>query len=70
MVQNLLKAGRIRYFGCSNWRVERIIAANEYANKNNLQGFVASQPWCVVGLGKRATSPFSGMNTMDKHDYF
>lgn len=40
-----VRRGKIRYFGCSNWSVERIIAANDYANKNNLQGFVASQPW-------------------------
>ena len=40
-----VQVGKIRYFGCSNWQVERIIAANDYANKNDLQGFVASQPW-------------------------
>ena len=27
-----VKAGKIRYYGCSNWRVERIAAANAYAD--------------------------------------
>jgi len=40
-----VRRGKIRYFGCSNWSVERIAAANAYAKQNNLQGFVASQPW-------------------------
>jgi aryl-alcohol dehydrogenase-like predicted oxidoreductase len=38
-----VKAGKIRYFGCSNWRVERIRAANAYAAAQGLPGFVADQ---------------------------
>ncbi len=38
-----VKAGKIRYFGCSNWRVERIRTANEYAAAHGLPGFVADQ---------------------------
>jgi aryl-alcohol dehydrogenase-like predicted oxidoreductase len=37
-------AGRIRAFGASNWRVERIVAANTYAAERELQGFVISSP--------------------------
>lgn len=33
------KAGRIKIFGGSNWTLERIDAANEYARKNGLEGF-------------------------------
>jgi len=29
----------LRTFGCSNWRIERIMAANDYANKNEMQSF-------------------------------
>lgn len=36
--------GKIRYFGCSNWRPERIREAQEYAGSLGHQGFVASQP--------------------------
>jgi aryl-alcohol dehydrogenase-like predicted oxidoreductase len=41
-----VSAGRIRYFGASNWRVERIEEANAYASnsRRSLMGFVASQP--------------------------
>jgi aryl-alcohol dehydrogenase-like predicted oxidoreductase len=38
-----VRTGRIRWFGCSNWRTPRIKAANEYAAKHGLQGFVANQ---------------------------
>lgn len=47
--------GRIRYFGASNWRCDRIDAANAYAGRKNLPGFVATSPqWCLadfVGKG-------------------
>lgn len=33
-----VRAGRIKRFGGSNWTAERIDAANEYATKNGLQG--------------------------------
>ena len=36
-----LRAGRIRAFGGSNWTVERLSAANEYARKKGLTGFAA-----------------------------
>jgi aryl-alcohol dehydrogenase-like predicted oxidoreductase len=38
-----VKAGKVRYFGCSNWQTKRIRAANEYARRNGLLGFVANQ---------------------------
>jgi len=36
--------GRIRAFGASNWRVERIVEANQYAAQHGLNGFVISSP--------------------------
>ncbi|MDK1118944.1 MAG: aldo/keto reductase [Anaerolineae bacterium] len=56
-----VQAGKIRYFGCSNWSVERISAANSYAQNNDLQGFVASQLWWSLAQPNRAalTSPES-----------
>lgn len=38
-----VRAGRIRYLGASNWRTERIEQANRYAAEHRLQGFVISQ---------------------------
>lgn len=40
-LNQLLRAGRFRAFGGSNWSVERVQAANQYARKNGLQGFSA-----------------------------
>ena len=39
----LVKEGKIKKFGASNWRSERIGQANQYAKENNLMGFSASQ---------------------------
>lgn len=39
-----LEAGRIRAFGGSNWRHERLQEANDYASAHGLQPFVASSP--------------------------
>ncbi|QDX82679.1 aldo/keto reductase [Denitratisoma sp. DHT3] len=38
------QAGRIRYFGCSNWSVARIQEAQQYAASLGHAGFVACQP--------------------------
>ena len=38
-----LHSGKVRYFGCSNWRPERIRAAHEYATAHGLYSFAASQ---------------------------
>ncbi len=43
-LHSLVRAGKIRYVGCSNWRVERIKAAREYAATKGWIGFVADQP--------------------------
>jgi aryl-alcohol dehydrogenase-like predicted oxidoreductase len=38
------RAGRIRHFGCSNWSVARIEAAQRHARRVGHPGFVACQP--------------------------
>ncbi|MCW1306193.1 MAG: aldo/keto reductase [Candidatus Parvarchaeota archaeon] len=38
-----VKAGKIRYFGCSNWNPSRIKETLEYSAKYNLKSFVANQ---------------------------
>ena len=50
-----VKAGKIRYFGCSNWHVDRIRTANAYAAAHGLPGFVADQMlWNVAALDAAA----------------
>ncbi|WP_332693642.1 aldo/keto reductase [Halalkalibacter lacteus] len=38
-----IKVGNIRYFGCSNWSTARVVEAEEYAHKHGLQGFSGNQ---------------------------
>jgi aryl-alcohol dehydrogenase-like predicted oxidoreductase len=38
-----VQAGKIRYFGCSNWRVARIKEAQNYAQIHHLMGFSGNQ---------------------------
>ncbi len=35
--------GKIHYFGCSNWRLSRIVEAAQYAAQHHIAGFVANQ---------------------------
>ena len=42
-MNKLLKEGKIKKFGASNWTSERIASANRYAKKHGLVGFSASQ---------------------------
>ena len=43
MLNEFVKEGKIIKFGASNWTSKRIQMANEYAEKNGLAGFSASQ---------------------------
>jgi aryl-alcohol dehydrogenase-like predicted oxidoreductase len=43
VVNEQARLGKIRYFGCSNWRPNRIREAQAYAAAHQLQPFVASQ---------------------------
>ena len=50
--------GRIKAFGVSNWRVERIEEANRYAAEHGLNGFVISSP--NLSLAQPKKMPFPG----------
>ncbi|WP_179015783.1 aldo/keto reductase [Paenibacillus sp. 79R4] len=43
MLEEHVRAGCIRYYACSNWTVERIEAARQYAASIGKSGFVANQ---------------------------
>jgi len=51
-----LAAGRMRAFGASNWRHERIEEANEYAAKRGLAPFAAGSP--NYGLAEQVEDPW------------
>ena len=42
-LEEKVKEGKIRYYGCSNWRLPRIKEAQEAARKNGWKGFVNDQ---------------------------
>jgi len=54
------RAGRIRHFGCSNWSVARIQAAQRYAASVGHEGFVACQPmWGLAEPDRAAMQQFA-----------
>ena len=54
------QAGRIRYFGASNWTAPRIREANAYAKSLGKQGFVASQPFWGLAVPNKANADAQG----------
>lgn len=50
-----VRAGKIRYLGCSNWTADRIGAANTYAAASGQMGFVANQPMWNAAVVDPAT---------------
>ena len=38
-----VKEGKIRYYGCSNWKLDRLKQAHDYAVKKGSKGFVCNQ---------------------------
>ena len=50
-------SGRIKAFGVSNWRVERIAEANEYTSQHELNGFVISSPSLSLAQPKKMLFP-------------
>lgn len=65
----LLKDGTVRMIGCSNWKVHRIEAANEYARKSNQAGFLASQiQWSIAYTEEKHFRQF-GSVIMDENAY-
>ncbi len=56
------RAGRIRAFGGSNWTIERIQTANEYAREKNLIPFAVSSP--NYSLASQVQAPWDGCVTI------
>lgn len=52
-MNRVIRTGRVRFVGCSNWRAPRIQAANEYARTHGLCGFVANQPQWSLAVPNR-----------------
>ncbi|MEG0913687.1 MAG: aldo/keto reductase [Oscillospiraceae bacterium] len=49
-MQDFVREGKIRYYGCSNWTADRMIAADEYCKAKGYRSFVADQSLLNVGM--------------------
>ncbi|MDR1654835.1 MAG: aldo/keto reductase [Treponema sp.] len=51
MLEEFRKEGKIRRYGCSNWKLERIEAADLEARRLGYEGFISNQLlWCIADL--------------------
>lgn len=55
-MEDFKKAGKIRYYGCSNWTTERMKEADQYSRKKGYRGFVANQ--AMFNMGVRHMKPY------------
>lgn len=56
-MEDFRRAGKIRYYACSNWTTKRMKEADEYARKMGYRGFVANQD--MFNIGVKRMNPFS-----------
>ncbi|MDR1533294.1 MAG: aldo/keto reductase [Clostridiales bacterium] len=56
IMEQFVKEGKIRYYGCSNWTVPRITEAIRYCGGHGLKGFSANQ--MLYNLGSDNMNPF------------
>lgn len=61
----LIQAGKIRYFGCSNWRENRVAEALAYSSAHGLAGFVAMQNLWSLAQADMKCFPDASLQTMD-----
>jgi aryl-alcohol dehydrogenase-like predicted oxidoreductase len=59
-------AGKIRYFGASNWSIARIQAAIKYAARSGKQAFVANQPLWSLAAPNMDVHPDQTLVAMDQ----
>jgi len=65
-LNGMVRSGKIRYFGCSNWTVERIREARRYCERSGATGFVANQcMWNLASVNKAALT-YPGLEIMDE----
>ena len=65
-MESQVRAGKIRYYGCSNWRADRIAEAQAYARSQGWTGFVADQVMWSLAAVDFAAIPDPTMLAMDR----
>lgn len=68
-INKIIREGKARVVGCSNWHIERIQAANEYAKRSGQCGFLASQIQWSFSETKEEYFKEHGAVVMDKRSY-
>jgi aryl-alcohol dehydrogenase-like predicted oxidoreductase len=64
-MQSQVRTGKIRYYGCSNWRAGRIAEAQAHARDQGWTGFVANQMMWSLAAVNDAALPDKTMVAMD-----
>ncbi|MBB6735022.1 aldo/keto reductase [Cohnella zeiphila] len=68
-MNRFVREGKIRYFGCSNWSVERIRDAARYAAEHGLQGFAGNQMMWSLASADRSLFQDPSLVPMDEEMY-
>lgn len=57
VLEEAKRQGKIRYYGCSNWKLDRIVEAENYARKNGFTGFTCNQVmWSLADINSSGIS--------------
>ena len=56
IMEQFVREGKIRYYGCSNWTTGRIRKADAYCKEKGYRGFVANQ--ALFNIGSKYMNPF------------
>ena len=66
IMETFRKEGKIRYYGCSNWKTDRIKEAADYCSKNGITGFTANQELYNIGCHHMLPTPDPNWTIMDE----
>lgn len=66
LLETFVKAGKIRYYGCSNYSAARMAEADAYAKEHGYRGFVANEMFFNVGSKHMNPFPDDTLGVMDK----
>lgn len=65
-MEELVTKGKIRYYACSNWSVDRISAADAYCKKKGYRGFVLNEILYNIGVKNMKPYPDDTMCSMNQ----
>lgn len=69
VMEEFVKQGKIRYYGCSNWTPERMKAADDYCREKGYRGFAANQMLFNYGVKYMNSMADDTLGIMDEAMY-